>query len=302
MCYRNRTIGVVVPAFNEAQLIGNTLNSIPKYVDRLCVVDDCSSDRTAEIAREFGKIDQRVTCISHEKNSGVGAAIVSGYKMIIGEGIDIVAVMARDDQMDPKYLPDLINPIIDEKADFTKGNRLKPGYWIGMSKWRLSGNFLLSALNKIASGYWNIDDPQNGYVCVSSASLRKLNLDNLYKGYAFENDMMVKANVAGLRMMNVLIPAKYGQEKSKIKYNNFIYLTSLFLLYSFIWRIWRKYLIKFHPLGILFMAGLFGIFFGIIFLVNNIAFLFIGTIIFLLACALDFWQNSKLHCRCAVCE
>ena len=212
MCYENKTIGVVIPAFNEELLIGDTLRSIPDYVDRIYVVDDCSNDQTAKIARDFEKNDCRVRCIRHELNKGVGGAIVTGYKKLLEDGIDIAVVMAGDNQMDPQYLPRLMDPIIEGKADFTKGNRLKPGYWKGMSGWRLFGNTLLNLLTKIASGYWNIDDPQNGYVAVTSASLGKLDLDNLYNGYAFENDMMIKANVADIKMANVNIPARYGNE------------------------------------------------------------------------------------------
>jgi glycosyltransferase involved in cell wall biosynthesis len=263
LCYRNKTIGVVVPAFNEELLIEDTLRSIPAYVDRVYVVDDCSKDRTAEIARGFENNDPRFACISHEQNKGVGAAIITGYKKALQDGVEITAVMAGDNQMDPRFLPDLMNPIIDEKAEFTKGNRLMPGYWKGMSPWRLFGNTLLNILNKIASGYWNINDPQNGYVAISSSSLANLDLENMYNGYAFENDMMVKANIAGIEMLNVRIPAKYGNEKSKIRYSRFMIKTSLFLFNSFLWRIWNKYLKKGHPLGFLYLIGSIGVIVGI---------------------------------------
>lgn len=160
MCYKGKTIGVVVPAFNEELLIRDTLRSIPEFVDRVYAIDDCSADRTKEIMLDFAKQDPRITCISHKKNKGVGGAITTGYLNAIKDGIGIVAVMAGDNQMDPKYLTDLLDPIVEGAADFTKGNRLKPGFWKGMSTWRLFGNYLLNILNKISSGYWNIDDPQ----------------------------------------------------------------------------------------------------------------------------------------------
>ena len=74
------TIGVVVPAFNEELLIGETLRSIPDYVDRVYVVDDCSHDKTAEIVKDYEKKDSRVECISHRVNKGVGAAIITGTR------------------------------------------------------------------------------------------------------------------------------------------------------------------------------------------------------------------------------
>ncbi len=298
MCYRNKTIGVVVPAFNEELLIGDTIGSIPDYVDKIYVIDDCSRDRTAEIVREFEKKDPRINCICHEANKGVGGAIVTGYKKSMEDGIDIAVVMAGDNQMDPKYLPDLMDPIVKGKADFTKGNRLKPGYWKGMSSWRLFGNTLLNLLTKIASGYWNIDDPQNGYVAINSSSLGKLDLDNLYNGYAFENDMMIKANVADIKMANVSIPAKYGREKSKIVYNKFMVKTSMFLFSSFLWRIWNKYLKRGHPIGLLYLISCFGVITGAILIVSgNWIILMSSLAVFLLPCIWESRQNELMGLR-----
>jgi len=264
MCYKNKLIGVVVPAFNEELLIRETLMSIPKFVDKIYVVDDCSRDGTAKISKEFEVADPKYACVSHEQNKGVGSTIVTGYKKALDDGMQIIIVMAGDNQMDPKYLPDLIDPIIEGKAEFTKGNRLKPGYWNGMRPLRLFGNILLNILTKIASGYWNINDPQNGYVALNSSSLRKLDLDKLYSGYAFENDMMIKSNVEGIKMANVPIPAKYGKEISKIRYKKFLVKTSMFLFYSFFWRIWTEYIRNFRPIGLLYFFGCFGLLIGLI--------------------------------------
>lgn len=245
--YKQQNIGVVVPAYCEEELIGETLSSMPEYVDRIYAVDDASLDRTYGIMREIADEDSRIVCIKHDKNRGVGAAIVSGFKRAIEDGMGIAVVMAGDNQMDPAYLPDLLDPIVDGKADFTKGNRLRRGYWKGMSKWRLFGNFLLTFLTKIASGYWHISDSQNGYVAISTRPLRELlNPHGLYEGFAFENDMMIKANIINIRMMNVLIPARYTNEKSKIRHGRFIINTSIFLLTSFFRRLSKKHLEKRH--------------------------------------------------------
>ncbi len=239
--YKQKTIAVIVPAYKEEELIEETLSSIPEYVDKIYAVDDGSPDRTFQIIQEFAEKDPRIVPLHHKENGGVGVAIVSGYKKSLEDEIDISVVMAGDNQMDPAYLPDLLAPIIEGRADFTKGNRLKKGYWKGMSKWRLFGNFLLTYLTKIASGYWHIADPVNGYVAISSLTLRKLLTFNLSNGFTFENDMMAKANVLNVKMVNVLIPARYGSEKSKIRYGRFIIYTSVFLLRSLSWRLWMKY-------------------------------------------------------------
>lgn len=282
-----------MPAFNEEMLIRDTLRSIPNFVDKAYIIDDCSKDRTTEIVIDFAKQDPRIISIVHENNKGVGGAITTGYKKAIKDGIDIVAVMAGDNQMDPKYLTDLLDPIVENATDFTKGNRLKPGFWKGMSTWRLIGNNLLTILNKIASGYWNIDDPQNGYVAISSPALTRLDLDGLYNGYAFENDMMIKANLKGIKMQGISIPAKYANEKSKIKYGRFIFKTSIFLFISFLWRIWNKYLKKGHPMGFIYICGCFGVIAGLIFLLMGIwEILVYSSVVFASACM---WESRIGH-------
>ncbi len=253
--YHKKSIGVVVPAYNESRLIEKTLSSIPKYVDNIYAVDDGSKDDTAEKIKNFP--DRRIVLIQ-QVNGGVGAAITTGYKKALEDHIDIVAVMAGDNQMDPQYLPDLLDPIIDGEAEYTKGNRLlNSKYRKGMSAWRSLGNYTLTFLNKIASGYWNVDDPQNGYTAISHNALRKLNLDKLYRGYAFENDLLVKLNIHDIKVINVPIPARYADEKSKIRYPKFIVKTSFYFVNALIWRSWNKYVIKLNPIGIVYLMGSF---------------------------------------------
>ncbi|MDV3104095.1 glycosyltransferase family 2 protein [Thermococcus waiotapuensis] len=269
--YKRNKIGVVVPAYNEEALIGETLSGIPDYVDRIYVVDDGSKDRTSEIVREFIKKDPRITLIQHEKNEGVGKSIIDGYKIALKEGMDIVAVMAGDNQMDPKYLPDLLDPIVEGKADYTKGNRLLgPEYVRNMPKFRYLGNMILTFLTKIASGYWHLMDPQNGYTAISRRALERIDLDSIYYWYGYPNDLLVKLNVYGFRVLDVPIPAKYGKEKSKIKYTKYVVKVSWLLLKDFFWRLKEKYLLyNFHPLvffyifGIVFLlVGGFGVLFA----------------------------------------
>lgn len=258
MCYRNRVVGVVIPAFNEELLIGETLKSIPHYVDRIYVIDDCSRDRTAEIAKGFEKGDSRVTCISHERNSGVGAAIITGYKKAIEDKTDIVAVMAGDNQMDPKNLPSLLDPIVEGKADYTKGNRLMNAeFRKGMSAWRSFGNVILTFLTKMASGYWQLMDPQNGYTAISQRALERINPDTIYPWYGYCNDLLVKLNVFGFKIKDVVMPARYGKEKSKIRYGRYMFKLSWLLLKDFLWRLKMKYVwLSFHPLVLFYFLGI----------------------------------------------
>lgn len=255
--YRSHSVGVVVPAYNEQLLIGNTLKSIPAFVTRIYVVNDSSRDKTQEIIEEFAKKDPRVVPIRHEKNSGVGAAIVTGYRRALDEKMDLVAVMAGDNQMDPAFLPDLLDPIIDGKCDYTMGNRLiSPEFRKGMSKWRFLGNAMLTMLTKIASGYWQMMDPQNGYTAISHRALSQISLDDIYPRYGYCNDILVRLNVYSFRIVNVPHPARYGLEKSKIKYSTYIVRVSKLLLKDFLWRLKMKYIaLSFHPLVFFYVFG-----------------------------------------------
>jgi len=255
--YRDKKIGVVVPAYKEELLIGETIKSVPDYVDRVYVVNDCSPDRTGEIIEEYAEHDGRVVPLTHEVNKGVGAAIVTGYKEALEGDMDIVAVMAGDNQMDPAFLPELLDPIIDVKADYTVGNRLlSPEYRHQMSKWRFFGNSILTLLTKIASGYWQMMDPQNGYTAISKRALERLSFSRIYPRYGYCNDLLIQLNVWGFRMKNIPHPARYGMEKSGIKYSSYIVKLSWLLLRKFLWRLKMKYIILgFHPLVFFYFFG-----------------------------------------------
>jgi len=250
-------IAVVVPAHNEERLIGETLSGIPDYVSRVYVVNDSSTDRTQKIIDYFAAHDRSIIPIVHETNQGVGAAIVTGYKRALADGMDIVAVMAGDNQMDPAFLPDLLGPIISNKCDYTMGNRLiNPNFRKGMSRWRFTGNAILTMLTKIASGYWQMMDPQNGYTAISKRALEHISLDDVYPRYGYCNDILVKLNVMGFRVINVPHPARYGLERSGIKYHTYIVRVSRLLLKDFLWRLKMKYVVlNFNPLIFFYIGG-----------------------------------------------
>jgi glycosyltransferase involved in cell wall biosynthesis len=256
--YRNQTVGVVVPAYNEEILIHDTLTSIPSFVDRIYAVDDSSTDRTWQLIEDISRRDSRIIAIRHEKNSGVGAAIVSGYRQSLKDGNQVTVVMAGDNQMDPELLPSIINPVIENCADYTKGNRLlSPEYRKGMSKWRFVGNTILTILTKFSSGYWKLMDPQNGYTAISRRALERIDLNRIYPRYGYCNDLLVKLNVFGFRVMDVEMPSRYGRETSKIRYGKYIGKVSWLLLKDFFYRLRTKYIIlSFHPLVIFYLFGI----------------------------------------------
>jgi glycosyltransferase involved in cell wall biosynthesis len=237
--YKNKKIGVVVPAYNEEKLIASVIDRVPDYIDRVYVVNDASQDKTGEVASQLASIQPlRVIIITHRENSGVGRAIVTGYKGCLEDNIDIAVVMAGDNQMEPSQLPRLLDPIIEGKADYTVGDRLSDlKHMKGMSLWRRFGNWTLRWLTRISAWNFSICDPQNGYTAVTCQALQYLDLDKIYPRYGYCNDILVKFSATGARIKQVRMPAVYGNEKSKIKYWHYIPTLSWLLLKDFFWRI-----------------------------------------------------------------
>ena len=258
----DKRVAVVVPAYDEEDLLPVTLESVPEFVDRIYVVDDASSDGTAARAREAAAADSRIDVVEHEGNRGVGAAIVTGYKRALEERIDITCVMAADDQMDPADLEGLAGPVARGEVDYAKANRLVTGEaWQLIPHSRYLGNATLSLLTKIASGYWHVADSQSGYTAIALPTLERLDLDRIYPRYGFPNDMLVHLNVREARVRDVPSRPVYGVgERSGIRYSRVVPSISWLLLKGFFWRLWEKYVIRdFHPLVFFYVIGI-GIF------------------------------------------
>jgi glycosyltransferase involved in cell wall biosynthesis len=252
-----KRVAVVVPAHDEEQLIVTTLEGIPPFVDRVIVVDDGSRDATAERVRSLA--DPRVELVSHERRAGVGAAIVTGYKHALEEGLDVVCVMAGDNQMEAADLATLVGPVARGELDYAKANRLFTGQaWTLIPRSRYLGNAVLSMLTKIASGYWHVADSQSGYTAIGKDMLAQLDLDRVYTGYGFPNDLLVHLNVWNARVRDFPSRPVYGVgERSGIRYRHVVPRISWLLLKGFFWRLREKYVIRdFHPLIFFYGFGL----------------------------------------------
>jgi glycosyltransferase involved in cell wall biosynthesis len=268
--YRDKTICTVVPCYNEETQIKNVIDSMPEYVDRIIIVDDLSSDKTVRIVKNIINKNDKIFIIEHDKNSGVGGAIASGYKFARDEDYDIAVVMAGDGQMNPDDLPALLDPVVDGKADYSKGNRLFTGEaFQKIPKIRYFGNSMLSLFTKIASGYWNIADSQSGYTAINKKALHAIDWDKMYKRYGQPNDVLVRLNVEDLRVADVPVEPVYNVgEKSGIKIPKVIFTIGFLLIKLFFWRMKEKYIIRdFHPLVFFYFIGsLFGFVTVILFL------------------------------------
>ncbi len=252
-----KRVAVVVPAYDEEALVADTLRGIPELVDRIYVVDDASRDATAQKAGEVG--DPRVEVIAHDRNRGVGAAILTGYRRALEDGVDVTCVMAADNQMDPAELESIAGPVARGEVEYAKANRLVSGEaWRVIPRSRYLGNAVLSLLTKIASGYWHVADSQAGYTAVSRNALERLDLDRIYPRYGFPNDLLVHLNLQNARVRDVPSRPIYDVgERSGIRLRSVVPRISWLLLKAFWWRLGQKYVIRdFHPLVFFYVFGL----------------------------------------------
>jgi glycosyltransferase involved in cell wall biosynthesis len=210
--YRHLRIAVVVPAYNEERAIGATIAGIPDFVDHILVIDDASQDFTqARALASAAHSERAIEVIRHPGNLGVGAALATGYRRATTLGCDVAAVLAGDGQMDPRDLPQLLEPIAEDRADYVKGNRfLHPEIWSAMPPARIIGNLVLSAATRVTSGYRHIFDSQCGYTAVNLATLATIDLDALFPRYGYPNDLLSRLAIVGARVVDVPVRPIYG--------------------------------------------------------------------------------------------
>ena len=271
----NKTIAVVIPAYNEEKQIEKVILELPRFVDYIIVVNDGSKDKTENVVKNLlGKTElnkkkfthkrkkkeyilytseknQRLVLITLLSNSGPGMAVCIGYNWCREKNIDCIAKMDGDGQMDSSELEALCRPIIYDNIDCAKGNRLiHQSAWTVIPKARYFGNSILSILTKFASGYWHVSDTQTGYIAISRKSLNSLNLERIYTDYGYPNDILVKLNIAFCTIKEIEIKPIYNiGESSKMKIYKVIPKISFLLLKSFFKRLWVKYFFRdFHPL------------------------------------------------------
>jgi len=300
----NKTVAVVVPAYNEEKQIGMVIETMPDFVDRIIIVNDFSNDKTSEIVKSYwattfnksnikkrteapfiknrynraqailnqikeqekekcpkyiienhNQISDRILLLSHKKNEGKGAGVITGYKWCKDNEFDCVAIMDGDGQMDPEELESICTPILNDNIDYVKGNRLiHQSALIIIPKVRFIGNSVLSILTKLASGYWKVSDTQTGYTAISKKALNSIRIHDLYKSYGYPNDLLVKLNIAMCTVKEIEIKPVYNiGEKSKMKIWKVVPRISWLLFKLFFKRLWFKYLFRdFHPLFLLY--------------------------------------------------
>ncbi|MXR21718.1 glycosyltransferase family 2 protein [Halobacterium bonnevillei] len=272
--YEGHSIAAVIPAYNEESFIGEVIETLPDFVDRAYVVDDASTDDTwTEIQTHAERVndakpaespvtdggvelDPRVVPIQHDENRGVGGAIKTGYRAALDDGVDVTLVVSGDGQTEPDILERILEPVAAGEAGYAKGNRLLDQDRDAMPRFRQAGNFVLTFLTKISSGYWGMMDPQNGSTAISREALEAVDIAEMYEDYGYCNDLLARLNAAGVTVADVSRRAVYEDEESHIDYRTYIPKVSVLLLGNFLWRLRSKYLSEqFHPLPLFYYAG-----------------------------------------------
>lgn len=209
-------ICVVIPAFKVKEHILEVIGSIGPEVKNIVVIDDACPEMSGDYV-ELNVVDPRVKVLFNEHNLGVGGAVKVGYRHALKIGSHIVVKIDGDGQMDPSRITELIEPIISKQAEYTKGNRFFDIEAVRvMPKIRIFGNLGLSFMTKLSTGLWQIFDPNNGFTAISESMLKRLNFEKIDNRYFFESDMLFRLGLLNARVVDIHLPAIYGQEESNL--------------------------------------------------------------------------------------
>ena len=246
---------VIIPMYRVAPYIQSVVAGIPDWIWRIIIVDDASPDDSATIVCSM--YDQRVILLQHKQNQGVGGAMLTGFQKALELGASVAVKMDGDGQMSSVYLEDLVEPILSLQADYTKGNRFFHTKGISeMPLVRRIGNLGLSFLTKVASGYWNVFDPTNGYLAISSNMIKSLDQNRINKRYFFETSMLLELYMARAVVIDVPMPARYGGEVSSLSASRSLVEFSYYLLRGVVRRLWLQYFVlDFSIASLYFIVG-----------------------------------------------
>jgi len=270
---KQERIAVIIPMYRVEAHIQAVVSRIPEFIDIIIAVDDASPDRSGAVLAEMK--EPRLHLLKHEKNQGVGGAMLSGFRKALELGATVVVKMDGDDQMSAEHLPALLQPILEGAADFAKGNRFSSSRNITRMPFiRRMGNLALSFVVKACSGYWNLFDPTNGYFALDVHMLRNLDLERLHKRFFFEISLLNELNRSRALVVDVPIPAKYDNQTSSLSIWRTLFEFPPLLLLAWLRRIWWQYFTYDFSVGSLFLVTgtlltAFGVIWGIVWWVRS---------------------------------
>ena len=265
--FRKFNLAVVIPAYRVADTIEVVISELPEYLRHIIVVDDASPDNTSALVQHIANGDRRIVLLRHEKNQGVGGAMLTGFRKALELGAQVVVKIDGDHQMNPVHIPTLVTPLLEGKADYAKGNRFRDFESLRhMPLIRRIGNLGLSFLTKAATGYWNCFDPTNGYFAIRAEMLMQLPLERIDHGYFFETSMLANLYLLDAFILDVPIPARYRGERSSLSIWRVLAQFPVKLLTTLFRRLLLRYfLFDFSMVSVYLLAGVPLILFGLIF-------------------------------------
>ena len=266
--FQRYCIAAVIPCYRVERDIESVLGSIPAYIKHIIVVDDASPDSTADLVTASAKEDDRILLIRHPSNQGVGGAMITGYQKALDLGAQMIVKIDGDGQMDMEHLPRLLQPLIEGRADYTKGNRFRDFKSLQQMPFiRRVGNMGLAFLAKAATGYWHLFDPTNGFNAIRAEVLAQLPLDKIDRTYYFETSMLANLYLIGAVVKDVPMPARYQGEISSLLVHRILFEFPPRLFVTFLQRLVLKNFIYDFSMGSIYLLAavpllLFGLLFG----------------------------------------
>lgn len=268
---KTKTISLIIPAYNESGFITSTLKDVPNYIDKIVAIDDGSKDTTLVEMKKIAKKDKRVVILSNGTNYGVGYSVKRGIEESLKYKTDFLSIAAGDNQCDLTKIKDFVTICIEEEFDVCRGNRfLNRKELMKMPAFRKFGNSLYSFATKFVSGYYSLFDFQSSFGAIKTSKLEEIELNSLRNDYLFDNSLWVNLNIVNASIKEIPIPVIYADEVSDVNYFKFVVKSLPYLFSSFWKRIYQKYILVLHPIGLFLLSGIllfgFGLFYGLVLL------------------------------------
>lgn len=234
--YKKKFIVVIIPCYKvDVKTTIKIIKKIPFFVDKIYVVDDACPFKTG--GKIKSKKIKKVTILFNSQNLGVGGSVLRVYKKLKYKNCFIIKIDG-DGQMNPKLIRPILNNMISKNLDYIKGNRFKDykNLFKQMPYLRIFGNYILSYLSMISSGYKKIFDCTNGYTCIKTSIIRKLPIKKIHKRFFFETDILFYLSKNNAKIQDFYMSAQYGDEKSNLNLIKIIPQFSYLLIKNYIIR------------------------------------------------------------------
>lgn len=251
---------IIIPSYRPGKLLSNVLKQLKAMnYERILVVDDCCPENSGRIVEKFG-----VECIKTEINSGVGGAFKYGFEYMTSskkyDKIKYVAKIDADFQHEGAYIPLMTQILIDESADYVKGDRYGLGRMPERQPFvRKAGNICLSFLTKLSTGFWHINDPLNGQFVFDRRILKRIiELDLIEDRYLFETSLLTATSKLKAKVVDCPNVIKYGEAISSMDVKKELFRFSKYHLKCIPGRLWRQYFYPNFDLNCLAIIASFG--------------------------------------------